>query len=105
MQPSAPVRQALTDAAARANYTLPRDLWHVVLFYMTGETVRRQLEDGGVKGYTPMVYEIFARDTWDEYRPALESAWRPYVHGKGTLSAAAAKFVETLKKEASNAKR
>ena len=55
------------------------DLWHVVLFYTTGEAVRRILADDGQPAYTPVLYAIFARGTWTEYRQALESNWQPYV--------------------------
>jgi hypothetical protein len=93
----APVKQALGQAASAAAWTLPGDLWHVVLFYTTGETVRRILEADGQPGYTPMLYEIFERGSWGEYRQALEGAWRPYVDGKRPLPAAAADLVEALR--------
>ncbi|HET6374154.1 MAG TPA: hypothetical protein VFG76_12665 [Candidatus Polarisedimenticolia bacterium] len=95
---TAPVRQALDKAAGAAGFTMPGDLWHVVLFYTTGEAVRRILEDGGTKGYTPMVYEIFDRGAWPGCREALESAWRPYLGGERTLPEAAAGLIEALKR-------
>ena len=93
-----PLRQALDRAASAAGFRLPGDLWHVVLFYTTGETVRRVLNEGGKPGYTPMVYGIFDRGTWDGYRKPLESAWRPYVDGERDLSKAAASLIEALPK-------
>lgn len=93
-----PLRQALDSAASAVDFRLPDDLWHVVLFYTTGETVRRILDDGGKPGYTPLVYQIFDRGTWSRYRKPLESAWRPYVHGERTLSEAAAGLIEALRK-------
>lgn len=92
-----PLRQALDKAASAVDFRLPGDLWHVVLFYTTGETVRRVLDDGGKPGYTPMVYEIFDRGTWGGYRKALESAWRPYVDGERALSEAAASLIEAIR--------
>lgn len=56
-----PVRQALESAARAVDFRLPNDLWHVVLFYTTGEAVRRILDERGPSGYTPMLYEIFGR--------------------------------------------
>jgi hypothetical protein len=96
MDRNAPVRQALDNAASAVDFRLPRDLWHVVLFYTTGEAVRRLLGDR--EKYTPMVYEIFDRGTWGEYRQTLESTWRPYLDGKRALSEAAARLVEALRK-------
>ena len=81
-----PLRQALDSAASAVDLRLPGDLWHVVLFYSTGEAVRRILDDGGKSGYTPMVYAIFDRGTWVGYRKALESTWRPHIDGERTLS-------------------
>lgn len=93
-----PLRQALDSAASTVDFRLPGDLWHVVLFYTTGETVRRILDDGGKPGYTPMVYGIFDTGTWASYRKALESAWRPYVNGERDLPEAAAGLIEELRK-------
>ncbi len=93
-----PLRQALDKAAGAAGVRLPGDCWHVVLFYTTGEAVRRILEDGGEPGYTPMLYGIFDRGTWGDYRKPLESAWRPYLAGSRTLSEAATDLIEALRK-------
>lgn len=95
---NAPVRQALEGAASAAGWSLPRDLWHVVLFFTTGEAVRRILADGGDTAYTPLVYQIFERGGWKEYRTGLETAWRPYVDGERALPEASAKLVEALRK-------
>jgi hypothetical protein len=92
-----PLRQALDSASSAVGFSLPGDLWHVVLFYTTGEAVRRILDDEGKPGYTPMLYGVFERGTWGDYRKALESAWRPYVDGERTLSDAAASLVEALR--------
>ena len=99
MAQSDPVRQALAKAASATGYRLPRDLWHVVLFYMTGEAVRPLLETRGEPPYTTMVYGIMARpgDSWAAYRKALETEWRPYVTGKRSLSEAAARLIEAIK--------
>lgn len=92
-----PLRQALDKAASAAGVSLPGDLWHVVLFYTTGEAVRRILEDGGKPRYTPMLYEIFDRSPWVQYREALEKSWRPYVDGKRGLSESVASLIEALR--------
>ena len=94
----APVRQALDSAASAADIHLPDDLWHVVLFYTTGEAVRRVLGDNGESGYTPMLYGIFDRGTWVGYRDALESSWRPYVAGQRTLPEAATSLIGAVRK-------
>jgi hypothetical protein len=95
-----PVRQALEDAAKSANFELPNDLWHVVLFYGTGELVRRIRSERGEPDYTPIVYEIYARGSWTAYREALEANWLPYVEGKRSLENAAAGLIAALQKRA-----
>ena len=93
----APVQKALEEAATAVGFRLPGDLWHVVLFYTTGETVRRVLDDGHEPKYVPMLYEIYDRGTWAQYRKPLESAWLPYVKGERSLGDAAAALIETLR--------
>ena len=66
-------------------------------FYTTGEAVRRILDEHGQPGYTPMVYEIFGRSNWADYREALEKNWRPYVDGKQSLDKAAASLIGALR--------
>ena len=95
-----PVRQALESAASTAGFRLPDNLWHVVLFYTTGEAVRRILDERGQPGYTPMVYEIYGRGVWVEYREAIENNWRPYVDGKRSLTEASASLIAALRKQA-----
>lgn len=99
MRRNDPLPQALDSAAKAADFRLPGDLWHVVLFYTTGEAVRHILDDGGQPAYTPMLYGIFDRGGWVGYRAALESAWRPYVDGRRDLSQAAAGLVKALASE------
>jgi hypothetical protein len=95
-----PVRKALDKAASAADFSLPGDLWHVVLFYTTGEAVLGILDENGKSGYIPMVYGIFARGTWVGYRNALETTWLPYIDGKRTLSEAAGNLIKVLRSRA-----
>ncbi len=99
MDRSDPVRQALETAAKKIDLSLPNDLWHVVLFYTTGEAVRSILNERGEPDYSPMLYEIFKRDGWVEYREALETHWLPYVNGKKTLAEAAMNLISSLPKQ------
>jgi hypothetical protein len=89
----------MENAATAVDFRLPNDLWHVVLFYTTGEAVRRILEERGEPAYTPMLYEIFDRGHWVEYREALETNWRPYVNGKQSLSEAATSLIAAIQKQ------
>ena len=93
-----PVPKALAEAAAALDVELPRDLWHVVLFYTTGEAVRRTLEEAGEPGYTPYLYsyERFAQGEWGRYRAAIETTWPAYLSGDSTLPEAARALLETV---------
>lgn len=71
----------------------------MVLFYTTGEAVRRILEERGESAYTPMVFGIFGRETWAEYRKALENNWRPYIDGKQSLAEAASSLIQAIRKQ------
>lgn len=97
MNRTSPVQTAIDSAAAVARVRMPDGLWHAVLFYITGETVRSVLVESGTTGYTPMIYEIFGRSPWGAHRSAIERAWQPYLEGKRTLSQAAAEFVTAVR--------
>ncbi|MDH3523412.1 MAG: hypothetical protein OES32_07470 [Acidobacteriota bacterium] len=91
-----PVQRALAEAASALGMPRPDDLWHVVLFYTTGETVRRVLEEAGDPEYTPMIYSIFERSSWVRYRDALEGTWPAYLKGERTLPEAAAELMAAV---------
>jgi hypothetical protein len=97
MERGDPLMQALQKAAGAVDFRLPGDLWHVVLFFTTGEAVRRVLEDDGHPGYQPMVYGIFDRGSWAAYRQPLEHDWRPYIEGRRTLPEAAAALIAAIR--------
>jgi hypothetical protein len=91
-----PVRRAIDEAAKAAALAGADDLWHVALFYTTGEVVRRALEESGAAGYRPMLYGIFDRGDWSEYRSALETTWAAYVSGERPLSEAASTLIGAI---------
>ncbi|MEE8522716.1 MAG: hypothetical protein V3T72_02195 [Thermoanaerobaculia bacterium] len=94
-----PVPKALADAAEEVGVALvPRDLWHVVLFYTTGQVVRQALEAAGHPGYTPYLFAFdrFGRGDWGRARDALEETWPAYMAGERTLEEAAAHLLQSL---------
>jgi hypothetical protein len=78
------VRQAV-DSAAKAANKQPRDLWHVVLFYIAGEVTRQQLAKNGIE-YQPYLYAtgLFDR-AWPAFREPIERHVRPFVDGQVTV--------------------
>jgi hypothetical protein len=69
------------------------DLSHAVIFYLTGETVRRVLEQAG-EPYTPWLYSL--RLYPDNVRDALSRTLSPYLSGQGTLVQAIDNLVQAL---------
>jgi hypothetical protein len=93
-----PVPQALAEAASELGVPLPRDVWHVVLFYTTGEAVRRTLAEAGEPSYTPYLYayERFGKGPWGRLREAVETTWPTYLDGERTLDEAASDLLRAL---------
>ena len=85
----APLQDALALAAEQVGVPVPDGLWHVVLFYTTGEAVRTVLEDAGEPGYKPMIYEIYGRSSWGDYQEAMDATWPSYMDGRKSATDAA----------------
>jgi len=92
-----PVPAALDAAAKELDVEVVRDLWHIVLFYSTGQVVRQVLEDAGAGEYTPYMYrhEMW-RGSWAPYREAVESSWPAYLGGRRELPAAARDLIRAF---------
>jgi hypothetical protein len=88
------VQDAIDNACHDRGVAIPRDLWHALLFYTTGEVVRRAVADGKLNYpestppkfpafYTPYAYRngLYTRG-WENYQRVLETYWQPYLDGK-----------------------
>lgn len=75
---------------------IPRDLWHALLFYTTGQMVKRLIEQrGAASSYTPYAYRYGLYDRgWQDYQRALERYWQPYLDGKVSFDRALSELVE-----------
>lgn len=75
------VDQAMTPVGKNS-----RDLWHVVLFYITGEVTRKTLAAHGID-YQPYLYStgLFTR-AWPMFQEPVEQAVRPFVDGNVNLA-------------------
>jgi hypothetical protein len=84
------------DSAAKAANKQPRDLWHVVLFYITGEVTRQEFAKQGIE-YRPYLYatDLFDR-AWPVFREPVERHVRPFVDGQVTLDRMAAALAQAL---------
>ncbi len=60
----------------------PRNLWHALIFYTTGELVRRQVGMAGDEHYMPYAYrfDVYSKGM-EKDRAALEQDWQPFLDG------------------------
>jgi hypothetical protein len=74
-----PIEDGIERACEAAHKPAPPTLWHALLFFTTGEIVKRRL--GG--SYVPYADAngLYDRD-WKPYREIFERVWRPYLAGQ-----------------------
>ena len=91
-----PLVQAFA-AQLQAQGKVSRDLWHVALFYLTGEVVRQALAARNIS-YEPYLYKtgLFDR-AWPQYKAAIETYWRPFVNGEVARDEAIKNVVAAIK--------
>jgi hypothetical protein len=78
----ASIMRAVNGECAAQNVRAPRNLWHALIFYTTGDLVRRELGKTGDARYLPYAYrfDVYAKGMTKE-RAALEQAWQPFLDG------------------------
>lgn len=91
------VAEAIARECRARNKPTPRDLWHAVLFYTTGEVVRRTLAAQRPGEYMPYAYRhgLYARG-WQNFQWLLERHWQPYLDGKVDFDRAIARMANAL---------
>jgi len=79
----------------------PRELWHAVLYYTSGELTRRALVERGIDDYTPYVYkqQMFDRAFFGLREP-IETFWLPYLDGRMQREAAITAIVQATANQA-----
>lgn len=103
---STSVQDAIVKVCHEEDIPIPRDLWHALLFYTTGEVVRRTLarteppstpSSTRPSSYTPYAYRngLYTRG-WENYQRALIAYWQPYLEGRDSFSHAIAMVVGAL---------
>ena len=102
------VQSAINRECRQRNKAIPRDLWHALIFYTTGEVIKPVITaaeaaqghgDGGTPGggYIPYaVREGLYRRGWDDYLKLLTKFWQPYLDGKSTFDDALARMVSSM---------
>jgi hypothetical protein len=97
------VQDAIFRECRQREKPIPRDLWHALLFYTTGELIRPLALDGGgsaggsASGYVPYaVREGLYKRGWENYLRLLTEYWQPYLDGRVTFDDAIAHMVSAL---------
>jgi hypothetical protein len=103
-----PVQAAIIRECRQRDKAIPRDLWHALVFYTTGEVLRPVLgssgatagdQDGTVSGggYTPYALrEGLYQRGWNDYFKLLQRFWQPYLDGHASFDDAIARMVSSL---------
>src|SRR5580704_2369060 len=97
-----PVQLAINRECRQRDKAIPRDLWHALVFYTTGEVVKPVMKSiagaNNANGeYTPYaVREQLFKRGWDEYLKLLERFWQPYLDGNVSFDDAIAHMVSAL---------
>ena len=102
---------AVTAAIAREfrerDKPIPRDFWHALLFYTTGEIVRRDVEYGsmtlayeqstGSSSYLPYAARFgLYSGSWEHFRALLDLYWLPYLDGRVSFDTAMARIAADM---------
>jgi hypothetical protein len=103
-----PVEQAIARECRQREKPIPRDLWHALIFYTTGEVIKPILNGertdspdetgGGPEGqYIPYAQreKLYQRE-WQDYYGLLTRFWQPYLDGRTTFDDAIARIVSAL---------
>jgi GNAT superfamily N-acetyltransferase len=103
-----PVEAAIIRECRQRDKAIPRDLWHALVFYTTGEVIRPIVGSGappqsGSGNDSPNVpYQPYAmreglyQRGWDQYLKLLSTFWQPYLDGQATFDDAVARMVSAL---------
>ena len=79
----AAIMRSVNAECAAQKVRAPRNLWHAIIFYTTGELVRREVGKVGDPHYMPYAYrfDVYAKGM-DKERAALERDWQPFLDGR-----------------------
>jgi hypothetical protein len=104
---AAPVEAAISRECKQRDKPIPRDLWHALIIYTTGEVLRPVFKDASIakgSGDEPpqppkanivpyALKDILTQRGWEEYHLLLSLYWQPYLDGKASFDDAIARLV------------
>jgi hypothetical protein len=101
------VMQAIAKEFRDRDKPIPRDLWHALLFYTTGEMVRRDISNGNMpvpnrrNSGSPAYLTYASRfglysGSWVRFRGLLDLYWMPYLDEKISFETAIARLAAAM---------
>jgi hypothetical protein len=95
-----PIGAEIQNVARNNGMLAPRELWHAIIFYTSGELARRVLRARGITDYVPYIYKqsLFDRG-FSAFKQPLETFWQSYLEGRmdrGSAITAIVKATGTL---------
>jgi len=101
------VNEAIARQFRERDKPIPRELWHALLFYTTGEMVRREVlydatppanpQSGTLSGYQPYAARFgLYSGSWERFRSLLDLYWRPYLDGQVSFDTAMARLASAM---------
>ena len=100
------VNEAIARQFRERDKPIPRELWHALLFYTTGEMVRRGVayaatpppnQSLGSSGYQPYAARFgLYFGSWERFRSLLDLYWRPYLDGRVSFETAIARLASAM---------
>jgi hypothetical protein len=106
-----PVESAISRECKQRDKPIPRDLWHALILYTTGEVIRPVLEGAGMdqvpadperpqkpkpRDVSSDVRAHFAQRGWNDYLLAITMYWQPYLDGHVSYDDAIAHLVSAV---------
>ncbi|PYU21858.1 MAG: hypothetical protein DMG30_16520 [Acidobacteria bacterium] len=96
------VEEAVERECRRLQKPIPRDLWHALLLYTTGERIRwasltiQARAKALSKSSSPGDGNSLSDRGWGDYEPLLERYWEPYLNGQIDLDTAVAHLINAI---------
>jgi hypothetical protein len=94
-----PVEAAIIRECRQRDKAIPRDLWHALIFYTTGEVIKPVMagDSPDDTDYVPYaVRQDLYKRGWEDYLNLLTKFWQPYLNNKSTFDDAIARMVSAL---------
>src|SRR6202790_4423514 len=94
-----PVEAAIVRECRQRDKAIPRDLWHALIFYTTGEVIKPVMsgDSPDEADYVPYaVRQDLYKRGWEDYLKLLTRYWQAYLDNKSTFDDSIARMVSSL---------